>query len=305
MLFKKPDVSKNTGLCLCANLTEELTAGLRGKWRDQVPGKGAGQGQPAPAHATAGGGGGVKGTSHPIGRPGVMKMAGRKRGSVPIAGQSQPPKHVRWQEQAEGERATKLNESKAAYQRVQKETADLPKSLEGKCVATDGGKTVSGYKGKYPRKLPKGYSEATPSQIKAYSERIGHHLAAKKPNFMDGLDKDGNTLPGADGWAGKYNSVHAEKQLSFLKPNDPIAVNIAMCPDCQDFFRLNAKYLKQDQIVTDPDGSWLYQPDGTVFCPDGTMVAADAPLHPPKADVKSTSSQLLDIVGDALDDGKP
>jgi len=74
MLFKKPDVSKNTGLCLCANLTEELTAGLRGKWRDQVPGKGAGQGQPALARAGGGGGGA---TTHPIGRPGMMKMAGR------------------------------------------------------------------------------------------------------------------------------------------------------------------------------------------------------------------------------------
>ncbi len=74
MLFKKPDVSKNTGLCLCANLTEELTAGLRGKWRDQVPGKGAGQGQPALARAGGGGGGA---TTHPIGRPSVLMMAGR------------------------------------------------------------------------------------------------------------------------------------------------------------------------------------------------------------------------------------
>jgi hypothetical protein len=191
-----------------------------------------------------------------------------------------------------GSNAQKLKESQAAYQRVEKATADLPASLEGKCVAIDGEKTMSGYAGKNPRGMPEDYSEATPDQIRDYSKTIGHDLAAKKPNFMDGLDKNGDSLPGSDGWAGKYNSVHAEKQLGFLKPNDPIAVNKPMCSDCQGFFRQQAKYLEQYQFVTDPNGSWTYQPDGTVTRPDGTIVAPDAPLAPPKTNTKRTSSQL-------------
>jgi len=51
----------------------QAAAGMRGKWHDGAPGKGAGQGQPALAHA---GGGGSGKTSRPIGRPGVMQMAG-------------------------------------------------------------------------------------------------------------------------------------------------------------------------------------------------------------------------------------
>jgi len=53
---------------------QAAAAGLRGKWHDGAPGKGAGQGQPALAHAGGGGGGA---TTHPIGRPGVMQMAGK------------------------------------------------------------------------------------------------------------------------------------------------------------------------------------------------------------------------------------
>ena len=198
-----------------------------------------------------------------------------------------------------------VNESQAAYQRVQEATAYLPKSLEDKCVATDGGKTMSGYEGKNPRNLPDGYSEATPDQIREYSKTIGHDLTPKKPNFMDGLDNDGNSLPDSDGWAGKYNSVHAEKQLGFLKPNDPIAVNKPMCSDCQSFFRQQAMHLQQDQFVTDPNGTWTYQSDGTVIRPDGTTVAPGAPLQMPKTGPKKTSSQLLDIIGDSLGDGSP
>jgi len=48
-------------------------AGLHDRWHGGAPGKGAGQGQPALARAGGGGGGA---TTHPIGRPGMMKMAG-------------------------------------------------------------------------------------------------------------------------------------------------------------------------------------------------------------------------------------
>jgi len=48
---------------------EKDAADLHDRWRGGAPGKGAGQGQPALAHV---GGGGVKDTSRPIGRRGVM-----------------------------------------------------------------------------------------------------------------------------------------------------------------------------------------------------------------------------------------
>ncbi len=53
---------------------QAAAAGMRGKWHDQAHGRPAGQGQPALAHAGGGGGGA---TTHPIGRPGVMQMAGK------------------------------------------------------------------------------------------------------------------------------------------------------------------------------------------------------------------------------------
>jgi len=57
---------------------QAAAAGMRGKWHDQAHGRPAGQGQPALAHAGGGGGGA---TTHPIGKPGVMKMVGGEASS--------------------------------------------------------------------------------------------------------------------------------------------------------------------------------------------------------------------------------
>ncbi len=198
--------------------------------------------------------------------------------------------------------AQKVSESQAAYQRVQKATSAWPKALKTKCVATDGKTTMSGFEGKNPRGLPERYSEATPAQLRAYSEKIGHDLAAKM-EFYDGLDGDGNSLPGADGWAGKFNSTHTEKQLGFLSPNDPISVNKPMCPDCRNFFRKQATFLGQDQTVADPNGTWVYQPDRTVIRPNSAVVAPNESLAPLKSSAKKTPQ--LDDIGDAFGESSP
>ncbi len=120
---------------------------------------------------------------------------------------------------------------------------------KSKTVASDDIKTLSGWKEK-----PEGFTDVTPEQVKSYSNEIGHN--PKRAGAMDQINNGG--------FEGKYNSSHAEKQLLTAKPNEPVGVSRDMCTDCQNFASKQAQTTGESVIVSDPKGTRIFNPDGSV-----------------------------------------
>ena len=106
-----------------------------------------------------------------------------------------------------------------------------------------GQRTLSGWTDK------EGFKQATDNVIRK-AEEIGHNL---RPHKL--LDQ---------GVPGRYNASHAEKQLSVIAPNEPIAVSRAMCSDCIPYFRQIAQTSGKVQIVSDPNYVRIFNADGTI-----------------------------------------
>jgi hypothetical protein len=121
--------------------------------------------------------------------------------------------------------------------------------MQDKAVAADGQPTVSGWS-----PPPEGFAKATPEEVLAHSKKIGH-----TPKPAGGLDQTNR-----GGFSGKYNSSHAEKQQAVIAPNKPVAVDLPMCDDCQAFYQKQAIYTKTTQVVTDPNGTWTFHPNGLI-----------------------------------------
>lgn len=139
-----------------------------------------------------------------------------------------------------------VQESAQAQKRASNASNDLPPK---KTVSSNGDKTISGWSDK-----PKGYAKASPEEVADYSKTIGHEL--KPAGAQDQIQKGG--------FPGKYNASHAEKQMAVHSPNEPLGVSKPMCKDCQDFFTKHAKYQGQDQVITDPNMTRIFHPDGRI-----------------------------------------
>jgi hypothetical protein len=152
----------------------------------------------------------------------------------------------------------RLADSRAALNRARQAKAMLPgtKANRPKTTAADGMPTLSGWA--QPR--PGGFAHATPEAVRDYARRIGHDL---EPDPV--ADQTGRP----DGFPGKYQASHAEKQQALTAPGHPIAVSKTMCPDCVEFFAKHAIHSRQPQIVTDPNGTRLFNPDGRVIMNPG------------------------------------
>jgi hypothetical protein len=57
---------------------------------------------------------------------------------------------------------------------------------------------------------------------------------------------------------------HAEVKQSVARPNEPIYVDRPMCGSCQRFKTADAMHRQRPQMVTDPDATRVFYPDGTV-----------------------------------------
>ncbi|MGH9277708.1 MAG: hypothetical protein ACRD12_06325 [Acidimicrobiales bacterium] len=146
-----------------------------------------------------------------------------------------------------------IGRSRHALQRATDGAAEINDGRNGrslKAAASDGERTLSGWQ--QPR--PAGFAEANPEEVLELSREIGHEL---QPS--GGLDQVRR-----GGFVGKHKASHAEKQLAIRRPNDPIAVSEPMCPDCQGFFQRLAIHRNRTQVVTDPDGTYIFRADGTV-----------------------------------------
>ncbi|WDF54386.1 hypothetical protein [Mucilaginibacter sp. KACC 22063] len=149
----------------------------------------------------------------------------------------------------EGNLEGKISESQTARDRAIDEYNQLGKNFESKTVATDGIKAVSGWK-----ESPGGYTDVPPKKVKSYSDEIGH--SPKKAGAMDQIKQGG--------FDGKYNSSHAEKKVLVNSPNEPVGVSRPMCVDCQSFAQKQAIATGKEVIVSDPEGTRIFNPDGTV-----------------------------------------
>jgi hypothetical protein len=117
---------------------------------------------------------------------------------------------------------------------------------------------------------PDGYVDVPPERVRDFSDQIGHDLKPAKPSFLDG-----KRYP--DGWDGKFNASHAEKQLGALHPGTHVGVDLDMCTDCQGFFSKYAQHTGQPQLVTDPSTTRVFMPDGKVI---ELSQPSDMPLDP-------------------------
>jgi hypothetical protein len=115
----------------------------------------------------------------------------------------------------------RLADSREALARAEQARAGLPGSDEfaRKAVAADGEPTLSGWK--QPR--PDGFTHATPEAVRDYAQRIGHDLARNRAF-------DQSRRLGSDGWPGRYQASHAEKQQALTAPDHPIAVSNRCAP---------------------------------------------------------------------------
>lgn len=175
---------------------------------------------------------------------GAQASAGKKPDSGPesavAAGATQPAKSLE----------QKIEESQQAFKRAQDTWESLPKTKQNlrRTVASDGIKTVSGWTKKGS------FNAAKPEDVAKHSEKIGHKLSEN--SLLDQTKKGG--------FPGKYNASHAEKQLIVKKPNEPIGVAPRkMCNDCQEFFKKEAAYRGEPQVVTDCEVTRIFYPDGT------------------------------------------
>jgi hypothetical protein len=110
-----------------------------------------------------------------------------------------------------------------------------------KTVSADaaGQRTVSGWKNRA------GFDQRT-AEVMAKAEEIGHPLPRHR--LFD------------QGKPGQYYASHAEKQK--MLTSDDIAVSRPMCFDCQNFASSLAKSEGREIVVTDPNVTRLFGPEG-------------------------------------------
>lgn len=150
----------------------------------------------------------------------------------------------------------KLNKAKAAKNRAIEAQDALPRKLKKKTVASNGTKTLSGYKKN--QTMPEGFTRTPDLQSEAMLE---HSKKLRNYTPQSGGQTDGY-IPGQNA------STHAEKQLARYhevnNTNAPIGVSREQCGDCRIWFREQAKATNKEIVIADPVHSRIYNPDGSV-----------------------------------------
>jgi hypothetical protein len=143
-----------------------------------------------------------------------------------------------------------IEQSRKAFQKAIDAAKNLPNSQKGKTVASDGCKTVSGYAdGRISKKTRDGIGDVR--DVKP--DDIMH----KSKNEFGYDPKTNKSLD--NGNPGSASASHAEKQLMH-ETDDAIGVNRKMCQCCRDYAQAKANKTGKEVIVTDPDGTKIFQP---------------------------------------------
>ena len=147
-----------------------------------------------------------------------------------------------------------IRRSQEAHQRAQnthERISNKNRDYKGKTISSDHVQTLSGWGGKTTNR-PSEFQKPNVDAVLAKQEEIGHPI---EPHLFDqGVD-------------GQYYASHAERQLSLTAKEPIIGVSRPVCNDCQGYFTKLAQHEGRCWYVTDPDGTWIFYPDGTVVKP--------------------------------------
>lgn len=151
--------------------------------------------------------------------------------------------------------------SHTAQRRAVTEKAALPrvKRNEARAVSADGAPSLSGWKSPQP---PHFY----PHNVEEVLERTDEIGYPRRKSFMD------------HGTEGKYFASHTERQQALHAPRPAIGVSKELCEDCPGWFRRLAQHQGRTWYVTDPQGTWVFEADGTVTMPTGQVVRPGEPF---------------------------
>ena len=248
----------------------------------------------------------IKGLRRDIGldRPALPENAPRKdlgpmrRGSEPRGTMTQTPsgKRPRAAKKSDPEVGTiqrhrrrpdaltpeQYNESVRLSRILRRHTKNLVGKDADRTVAVAGDRiTISGHGTR------EGFAPVDPGDVRTHGGEIGHEFTPhaydpKKPKGKGAAEPAPSAEAAPDEPGGPlYHEVHAEKKAALVAEGEQIAVSKPMCPDCQRFFGKQAEKLKADQIVTDPDCTRVFHPDGTVttIYPDGYAFRSEPPIR--------------------------
>ena len=106
-------------------------------------------------------------------------------------------------------------------------------------IAVDGTRTHSGWRDRTTEGYVNGRNAT--SQVLKLSKEMGYQLGT---HIYD------------QGVSGRYYASHAEKQMSVVAPNQPLAISHpnGMCADCINYFKQYSIYSKMPQVIADPNG---------------------------------------------------
>lgn len=193
----------------------------------------------------------------------------KRRGEGRSTKAKEPPQNEKKQQESQMQK--KLKAARKA-QRKATEIADQQRRSQKGTVASDGGRTISGW---MEGEKQRGFDQVDSQKMLKYCEKINHNLPP-----AGGMDH---------GVLGQYQANHAEKRLAFLhkekKVNSPIGVSEEMCGDCRKFFRNHANHIGEPVVVADPKYTRVFNPDKSVDIYDnsGNKIRTVRADEPPKA----------------------
>ena len=162
--------------------------------------------------------------------------------------------------------AQHVTESQAAHTRAVQRGKEITsrKRYSAKTVSSD---SVDGsddaLSGWSQSRRPSGFQSPNVDEVLRVTDEMGY------PRTPHGLDQ---------GVPGRYNGSHAERQKALRATDTSLGISKDMCEDCGGWFRSYAHHTQKTWYVTDPNGTWVFKPDGTIITPDGNVVQPSTPL---------------------------
>jgi hypothetical protein len=99
----------------------------------------------------------------------------------------------------------------------------------------------------------------------AQQGQAGKNVRLVTPKEIDAHVADMNKKGVNFKFGSKRLQGHAEVKQAIARPNQPVSVSQAPCKSCQRFFSAEAKYQGRTQQISDPDRTWFFEPDGSVW----------------------------------------
>ena len=158
--------------------------------------------------------------------------------------------------------AQRVAESQAAHTRASTTARPLnaQKQYKNKKVASDHERTLSGWSSDRPI----GFHSPYDQEVLRVTDEMGY------PRRSMGCRDHGVK--------GRALASHAERQEALIAHESRIGVSGRLCNDCLGWFRSYSQHSGKTWYVTDPDGTWVFRPDGSIKMPNGLEVPPNSPI---------------------------